>query len=79
MTTIWRQKGLLNPEAKYLSIQEIGQLFSPPVSHVSLSKWQRQGKLRLNPIVLGNKKFYNREEVITEIERNKQHLYEELD
>lgn len=67
----WLYEGLINPEAEYLSLKEIGKLFSPPISNVSLWKWQKQGKLRLTPYVLGNKKFYKRSEVLAEIERHK--------
>lgn len=67
----WLDKGLINPEAEYLSIKEIGKLFSPPISHVSLWKWQRDGKLQLTPYLFGNKKFYKRSEVLQEIERHK--------
>ena len=67
----WLDKGLINPEAEYLSIKEIGKLFSPPISHVSLWKWQKDGKLQLTPYLFGNKKFYKRSEVLQEIERHK--------
>ena len=64
-------KGLINPEAEYLSIKEVGKLFSPPISHVSLWKWQKDEKLQLIPYLFGNKKFYKRSEVLQEIERHK--------
>lgn len=64
--------GLINPEAEYLSLKEIGKLFSPPISSVSLWRWVTTGKLNLTPVILGNKKFYKRIEVIEEIERHKQ-------
>jgi hypothetical protein len=62
---------LINPSAEFLSIKEVGKLFSPPISHVSLWKWQKEGKLNLNPYLFGNKKFYKREEVLEEIEHHK--------
>lgn len=67
----WLHEGLINPEAEYLSLKEISKLFSPPISPVSLWKWQKQGKLQLTPYVFGNKKFYKRSEVIAEIELHK--------
>ncbi|AUP81221.1 hypothetical protein [Flavivirga eckloniae] len=65
------KEGLINPEAEYLSIKEIGKLFSPPISHVSLWKWQKQGKLRFTPYLFGNKKFYKKSEVLQVIEQQK--------
>lgn len=66
------EPGLINPEAEFLSIKEIGKLFSPPVSHVSLWKWQKTGKIQLTAYVLGNRKFYKKDEVLKEIERHKE-------
>lgn len=63
--------GLVNPSAEFISLKEIGQLFSPPISTVSLNKWLKQGKLVLTPYVLGNKKFYKRSEVFAEFELKK--------
>ena len=56
-------KGFLNPDAEYLSLFELSKLFSPPISKVSLWKCPKQGKLRLNPCLFGNKKIYRRSEV----------------
>ncbi len=67
----WLHEGLINPEAEYISSKEIGKLFSPPISTVSLWRWQKQGKLNLSPYIFGNKKFYKRTEVLDEIERHK--------
>ena len=67
----WLHEGLINPEAEFLSIKEIGKLFSPPISSVSLIKWQKEGSLKLTPYLFGNKKFYKRKEIIAEIERHK--------
>lgn len=64
-------QGLINPEAEFLSLKEIGKLFSPPVSHVSLWKWQKNGTIQLNPYLIGGRKFYKKEEVLQEIERHK--------
>ena len=62
---------LINPDAIYISLKEVGKLFSPPVSYTTLWKWQKKGILKLVPRVYGNKKFYNFEEVIQELERHK--------
>ncbi len=59
---------LINPSAEFLSIKEIGKLFSPPISYQSLWKWQKQGILKLTPYQLGNKKFYKRTEVMEVLE-----------
>jgi len=62
---------LINPDAEFLNLSEVGKLFSPPISRVSLWKWQKEGKLKLTPYLLGSKKFYKRQEVIVEVERHK--------
>lgn len=64
-------KRLLNPDAEFLNIDEVGKLFSPPISRVSFWKWEKEGKLQLPSYQLGNKKYYKRSEVIREIERFK--------
>ncbi len=61
---------IINPDAEYLSLSEIGKLFSPPISYVSLWKWQKTGVLNLTPMTLGNKKFYKKVEVIKELENH---------
>ncbi|WP_024773008.1 helix-turn-helix transcriptional regulator [Aquimarina macrocephali] len=62
---------LINPDAEFLSLKEVGKLFSPPISYTTLWKWQKQGKLQLSPYVLGNKKFYKASEVLQELEKHK--------
>ena len=64
-------KRLINPDAEFLSLSEIGKLFSPPISRESLWKWQKQGTLKLTPYLFGNKKFFKRSEVLAAIERHK--------
>lgn len=60
---------LINPDAEYISMKEIGNLFSPPISYVSLWKWQKEGKIKLTRFKLGSKFYYKKSEVIEEIER----------
>jgi len=60
---------LINPDAEYISMKEIGNLFSPPISYVSLWKWQKDGKIKLTRFKLGSKYYYKKTEVIAEIER----------
>jgi hypothetical protein len=67
----WLHEGLINPEAEYISLKEIGKLFSPPISQVSLWKWQKNGEFKLTPYLFGNKKFYKLTDVLEEIERHK--------
>ncbi len=69
-------KKLINPDAEFINLSEIGKLFSPPISRVSLWKWQKQGKLKLTPYLLGNKKFFKRSEVLAEIEQHKETKHE---
>jgi len=60
---------LINPDAEYISMKEIGNLFSPPISYVSLWKWQKEGKITFTRYKLSSKYFYKKSEVIKEIER----------
>lgn len=62
---------LTNPEADYYSLGEIRKLFNPPVSYVTLWRWQKKGILKLTPYIYGNKKFYKTEEVLQELARHK--------
>ena len=66
-----QSSSLVNPGAEFLSLKEIGMLFSPPISTTSLYKWMRNDTLRLTPFEFGNKKFYRRTDVMTEIARHK--------
>lgn len=65
---------LVNPDAEYISMKEIGNLFSPPISYVSLWRWQKEGKIQLTRYKVGSKFFYKRSEVIAELEKNVQPL-----
>ncbi len=57
--------------SRFLSITEVGKLFNPPISRISLWKWKKKGILRLNEIRIGSKVYYKKDEVIKEIERMK--------
>lgn len=62
---------LINPDATYISLNEIRKLFNPPLSYTTLWKWQKKGFLKLTPRVISNKRYYHMDEVIQEIERHK--------
>ena len=63
---------LINKNAVYINLNEVGKLFSPPISYTTLWKWQKEGVIKLIPRVFGNKKFYHIDEVIQELERHKE-------
>ncbi|GGX19264.1 hypothetical protein [Aquimarina muelleri] len=70
-TYIKTEVELINPDADYYSLDEIRKLFNPPISYVTLWRWQKKGVLKLTPYVYGNKKFYHIEEVLQELKRHK--------
>ncbi len=55
---------LINPGAMFLSISEVGKLFSPPISRQKLSRLQKSGKLPLVTIRIEGRIFYYKPHVI---------------
>ena len=55
---------LINPGALFLSISEVGKLFSPPISRQKLGRLQKSGKLPLVPIRIEGSIFYYKPYVI---------------
>lgn len=49
---------LINPGALFLSISEVGKLFSPPISRQKIARLKKSGKLPLQPIKLEGNIFY---------------------
>ncbi len=71
-TLIKTEIELINPDGDYYSLNEIRKLFNPPISYVTIWRWQKKGILKLTPYVYGNKKFYHIDEVNQELKRHKQ-------
>ncbi len=55
---------LINPEAIFISIEEVGKLFSPPVSRQKLSELKKSGALPLESIKISYRFFYYKPHVI---------------
>lgn len=62
---------LINPDATFLSASEIGKMFSPNVSKVSIWRWQKDGRLNLTKYKFGSRVFYKKDEVINAIKKIK--------
>lgn len=60
---------LVNPDATFLSASEIGKIFSPNISKVSIWRWQKDGRLNLTKYKFGSRVFYKKEEVIDAIKK----------
>jgi len=55
---------LINPGALFLSISEVGKLFSPPISRQKVARLKKSGKLPLIPIKLEGSTYYDKEHTI---------------
>ncbi len=51
---------LINPGALFLSISEVGKLFSPPISRQKVTRLKESGKLPLLPIKLEGRIYYDK-------------------
>lgn len=71
-TFIKTETELINPDAEYYSLSEIRKLFNPPISYVTIWRWQKNGILKLTPYVYGNKKYYHIDEVNQELKKHKE-------
>ena len=60
---------LVNSEAEFISASEIGKIFSPPISKVSIWRWQKDGRLQLTQYRFGSRVFYSKVEVIDAIKK----------
>ena len=57
--------------ATYVSEQEVGNLFNPPISVFSFQQRQRDPEKRIRHNFIGMRKYYNIQEVYAAIEREK--------
>lgn len=55
---------LINPTALFLSIREVGKLFSPPISRQKIEELIKSEKLPLIPIKIGQRIYYNKNHTI---------------
>ncbi|WP_103866725.1 hypothetical protein [Aquimarina sp. I32.4] len=59
---------LASPHAVFLSIREIGKLFSPPISRQKLAQLKKSGILPLKPVKIDKRTYYHKEKSIALIE-----------
>lgn len=55
---------LMNPEAVFLSISEVGKLFSPPISRQKIARLIASGELPLIPLRVGKRVNYHKAHTI---------------
>ena len=55
---------LINPGGMFITIKEIGKLFSPPISRQKIGKLRDSGELPIVPIPVGGMKYYEKKAVI---------------
>lgn len=58
---------MINPEALFLSISEVGKLFSPPMSRQKLARLIKSGKLPLVPIRIVGSIYYCKDHTVKQI------------
>ncbi|MHA7056784.1 helix-turn-helix transcriptional regulator [Aquimarina sp. M1] len=56
---------LISPHAVFLSISEVGKLFSPPISRQKIARLIASGELPLIPLKIGKRFCYHKEHTIT--------------
>ena len=56
--------------AQFISLAQVGKLFDPPVSRVTLYKWMDAGVLNIQPLKMGGRVYYKKHQVILEIQKN---------
>ncbi|KZS39733.1 hypothetical protein AWE51_08765 [Aquimarina aggregata] len=49
---------LISPNALFLSINEVGKLFSPPISRQKIARLKKSGKLPLITIKIDERMYY---------------------
>ncbi|WP_438710723.1 hypothetical protein ACSTS3_18580 [Aquimarina muelleri] len=60
---------LINPNAVFLSISEVGKLFSPPISRQKLARLKKSGILPLKPVKIDKRVYYHKGKTIALIEQ----------